>query len=295
MKHTLRGAMTALVTPFKEDGSVDYEGFRENVRFQIKEGIQGLIPLGTTGESPTIHPDEREQIIKICVEESDGNVPIIVGTGTNSTEKTIKITAQAKELGADAALIVTPYYNKPTQEGIYRHFKAIADATEFPIIVYNIKGRTGVNIETPTLKRMSQIKYIVGVKEASGDINQMGDVIEELPASFAVLSGDDSMTLPLMSLGGHGVISVVSNLVPAKVVQMVNYALLGEFDKARNLHFELLPLFKGMFIETNPVPIKEAMNMAGMSGGTYRLPMCEMKPENREKVRNLLKECGIIK
>ncbi len=280
------GAITAMVTPFRE-GEVDYKGLARNVEFQINEGISGLVPLGTTGESPTVHEDERERIIRKVVEVARKRVPVIVGTGTNSTEKTVRHTRQAKELGADAALIVSPYYNKPTQEGLFRHFTHVADAVDIPIIVYNIQGRTGVNIETATLKRIAEHRNIVAVKEASGNTGQMMDVLLEIP-DMDVLSGDDNMTLPLMSLGGKGVISVVSNLLPGKVSMMARYALDGNFAAARKIHFELLPMFKAAFIETNPVPIKAAMDIAGMPAGPCRMPLSPMLPANEEKLRKVV-------
>lgn len=291
----LQGCMTAMVTPLTESGEVNYEGLRQNADFQIENGITGLVPLGTTGESPTIHDDERERIIKTVVDASNGRVPVIVGTGTNSTEKTIKYTKQAKQLGADAALIVSPYYNKPTQEGLYQHFTAVATAAELPIIVYNIQGRTGVNIETATLKRMAENRNIVAVKEASGNLAQMMDVLDQLPGGFTVVSGDDNLTLPLMSLGGKGVISVISNLLPGKVSQMASCALEGDFERARQLHFELLPIFKAAFIETNPIPIKAAMNMSGLPAGPCRLPLCKMMPANEEKLRAVVAKYAVAK
>ncbi len=296
MKMTkFQGCMTAMVTPFTESGDVDYEGLRQNTEFQIKNGITGLVPLGTTGESPTIHDDERERIIKTVIDAANRRVPVIVGTGTNSTEKTIKNTKQAKQLGADAALIVSPYYNKPTQEGLYQHFTTVATAVDLPIIVYNIQSRTGVNIETSTLKRMSEHRNIVAVKEASGNVSQMMDVLDQLPGDFTVVSGDDNLTLPLMSLGGKGVISVISNLLPDKVSQMTSYALEGDFGSARRVHFELLPIFRAAFIETNPVPIKAAMNMAGLPAGPCRLPLCRMMPGNEEKLKAVVSKYAVAR
>ncbi len=283
-----QGCITAMVTPLKETGEVDYEGLRRNVDFQTRHGVSGLVPLGTTGESPTIHDDERDKIIRTVAEQANGRVPVIVGTGTNSTEKTIKYTRQAKSLGADAVLIVSPYYNKPTQEGLYQHFSAVATAVDIPIIVYNIQGRTGVNIETATLKRMAEHRNIVAVKEASGNLSQMMDVLNELPAEFTVISGDDNLTLPLLSLGGMGVISVVSNLLPDKVSSMVKYGLEGDFEAARQIHFELLPFFKAAFIETNPIPIKAAMNMKGLPAGPCRLPLVKLSPQNEDKLRRVV-------
>ncbi len=284
-----------MITPFKDDGSVDYEGLGQNTEFQIENGVSGLVPLGTTGESPTVHDDEREKIIKTVVEAANGRVPVIVGTGTNSTEKTIKYTKQAKLLGADAVLIVSPYYNKPTQEGLYQHFIAVATAVDIPIIVYNIQGRTGVNIETETLRRMAEHSNIVAVKEASGNISQMMDVLSTLPQDFTVLSGDDNMTLPLMSLGGKGVISVVSNLLPDKVSDMCKYALEGDYESAKAIHFELLPIFKAAFIETNPSPIKAAMSMSGLPAGPTRLPLVRMMPTNEEKLRKVVQKYTIAR
>ncbi len=284
-----KGCITAMVTPFDEKGGVDYEGLRQNARFQIENGISGLVPLGTTGESPTISEDERKRVIEAVISEAGKKVHVIPGTGTNSTEKTIKYSKQAEELGADAVLIVSPYYNKPTQEGLYQHFKAVNDAIGIPIIVYNIQGRTGVNIETPTLARIAQLDNVAAVKEASGSISQMMDVIDQIP-KLTALSGDDNMTLPLMAAGGKGVISVVSNLLPRMVSDMVGFALNGDFESARKLHYMLMPIFKGAFIETNPVPIKTAMRLAGMPAGRCRLPLCDMLPQNEEKLKAVLKK-----
>ena len=289
------GAITAMVTPFSQNGEVDYGGLRNNVRFQIKEGISGLLPLGTTGETPTLSAEEKEKVAKAVIEEAGGKVPVLVGTGSYSTKTTIEQTKKAKELGADAALIVSPYYNKPTQEGLYLHFKSVAESVDIPIIIYNIQGRTGVNIETGTLLRLSSIKNIIGVKEASGNINQMMDVINQLPKDFVVLSGDDSLTLPLMSLGGRGVISVVSNLLPKKVSRMVELYLEGKTEEAKKLHYELLPLFRAAFIETNPMPIKAAMSICGMPAGKCRLPLCDLQPQNEEKLKNVLVKMGLVK
>lgn len=292
----IKGTYTALITPFNGD-EIDFTGLRRNISFQIENGIDGLLVLGTTGEAPTITIDEQSEIIRVAIDEIHGRVPLMVGTGVYSTAKTIENTRKAKEAGADIALIVTPYYNKPTDEGIYRHYKAVSDNVEFPVMVYNIQGRTSKNIETGTLKRIAELKNIIGVKEASGNVNQMGDVIRNIALcknDFTVMSGDDSLTLPLIALGGKGVISVVSNLLPEKVVKMVNACLSGDFSFARKLHYELLPVFKGAFIETNPIPIKEAMNLKGMPAGGYRLPICEMTTDNKNKLRILLLEMKII-
>ncbi|MBI2580950.1 4-hydroxy-tetrahydrodipicolinate synthase [Candidatus Woesearchaeota archaeon] len=292
----MEGAITAMVTPFKQDGSLDIAGLEKNVEFQIQQGISGLVPLGTTGESPTVSEEERETIIKTVVAAAAGKVPVIVGTGTNSTEHSIELSRQAEELGADAVLVVSPYYNKPTQEGLYRHFKAIAESIKIPLVVYNIQGRTAVNIETATLARMAQsCSNIIAVKEASGNLAQMMDVLDQLPKAFSVVSGDDNLTLSLMALGGRGVISVVSNLLPKKVSDMCAAAMKGDFAAARELHFELMPIFKTAFIETNPIPIKAAMGMAGLAAGPVRMPLCEMQPANLDKLRAAVQKLGLAK
>jgi 4-hydroxy-tetrahydrodipicolinate synthase len=264
------------------------EALRENVRFQIENGVHGLVPLGTTGESPTIKEEERKLIIKTVVDEVNGKIPVIVGTGTYSTEEAVRLSKEAQDLGADGLLVVAPYYNKPTQEGLYLHFKAISEAVDLPIIVYNIPGRTGVNVEVQTLVRLSQFNNIVAVKEASGNLAQVMDIIEALGDRITVLSGDDNLTLPIMALGGKGVISVISNLLPKPLVELVESALKGDFKKAKELHYQLLPLFKAAFIETNPIPIKTMMNLVGMKAGPCRLPLCNMQPHNLEKVKKIL-------
>jgi 4-hydroxy-tetrahydrodipicolinate synthase len=284
----LSGCITAMITPFDNNLQVDYNGLRSNVKFQIQKEVSGLLPLGTTGESPTINDDEFQKIITTVLEETNGCVPVIVGTGTNSTQKTIEKTKKAEKLGVDAVLIVTPYYNKPTQEGIYRHFKSITESVNIPILIYNIPGRTGTNITTETLIKISKLDNIIGVKEASGNINQMIEVLEKLPEDFIVLSGDDSMTLPLMSVGGKGVISVASNILPDRVLKMVKLANSGKINEASKIHFELMPLFKDLFIETNPIPIKTAMSIVGMPSGNFRLPLCEMNQTNREQLKKTL-------
>jgi len=287
----LTGVYTAIVTPFTQEGHIDHEGLRRNLRFQVEQGVDGVVVLGTTGESPTLSPDEKKQVIQIAVEEVKGQISLLVGTGSYSTQQTLLQTQQAEAEGADAALIVTPYYNKPTQEGIYQHFQAICRATRLPICVYNIQGRTGQNIQTDTLKRIAEFETIIGVKEASGNITQMGDVIETIVAAyphFSVLSGDDALTLPLMALGGHGVISVVSNLVPHAVCALVKAAQAGRFTEARKWHYQLLPLFKSAFIETNPIPIKAAMEWCGMAAGPCRLPLCDLSSTSAQFLQQVV-------
>jgi 4-hydroxy-tetrahydrodipicolinate synthase len=300
MTALLRGAYTALITPMKENGDPDYDGFRELIRFQIDQGIDGLVPLGTTGETPTLEEDEEERLIRIAVEETKGRLPLIVGTGSNSTKYAVKYTRRARELGVDIALVVTPYYNKPNDEGIYRHFEAVAREGGLPVLIYNIAARTGKNIATPLMDRLSRIPGIIGVKEASGDIGQMGDVLREVAAPrraegkpFTVLSGDDALTLPLASLGGDGVISVISNLVPGKVKAMTRLCLEGSFEEARKIHFELVPLIRAAFIETNPVPIKAAMGWAGFPAGPTRLPLGPLSPASGQILRAALEGLNI--
>jgi len=288
MENKFRGVTTALITPFLENGDVDYEGYRANLQHQVKNGINGLLALGTTGETPTLSREEQDKIIKITVEIGKAaSVPVMVGVGTNNTATSIQNAQRAKELGANAILVVTPYYNKPTQEGIFQHFTAIHDAADIPLCVYNIKGRTGTNIETPTLKRISELINVFAVKEASGDINQMMQVLATIPG-LAVISGDDSLTFPLTCLGGQGVISVVSNLFPKQVIKLVNAALEGDIEQARQLHFTLLPMFKGAFVESNPIPIKYAMDQRGLNGGNVRMPLTTISEKNKEVIDALL-------
>jgi len=288
------GVFTALITPFTKDGKLDEQALRKLVDFQIDQGIDGLVPVGTTGESPTLSPEETEQVIRIVVEQTGGRVPVIAGTGSNCTDKAIHMTEKAKQIGATASLQVAPYYNKPTGEGFFRHFTAIADAVDLPMVVYNIPGRTGKNIENPVMLKLAQYKNIVAVKEASGNISQMMDLIAKKPKDFAVLSGDDNLTYPLMALGGKGVISVASNAVPDRMKDLTHSALKGDWDRARKLHYELLPLFKAIFLETNPIPIKATMAMKGFVEEVYRLPMCPMSAENKKALTEVLKQLKIL-
>jgi 4-hydroxy-tetrahydrodipicolinate synthase len=299
MMKEFRGAYTALITPMKDSGEVDYEAFRRLINFQLEEGIDGLVPLGTTGETPTLDEEEEEKLIRIVIDEVKGKVPVIIGAGSNSTRHMALYVKRARDMGADAALVVTPYYNKPNDDGLIRHFQAAAEPS-LPIVVYNIASRTGRNIPTPLMEKIAQIPGIAGVKEASGDLGQMADVINNIALplkkegrSFAVLSGDDGMTLPLAALGGGGVISVISNLVPAKVKALTRACLSGDFEEGRRLHFELLPLVKAAFIETNPVPIKAAMTWAGFPGGPCRLPLGRLEAKNEASLREAMKGLGI--
>ncbi|MDR2468709.1 MAG: 4-hydroxy-tetrahydrodipicolinate synthase [Spirochaetaceae bacterium] len=296
----LRGAWTALVTPMKQSGEIDVENWRELIRRQIAAGIDGIVPIGTTGETPTLDEAEEEELIRIAVNEAAGQVPVMVGTGSNSTKHATAYCERAKRLGADMALVVTPYYNKPNDSGLIRHFEAVGEIG-LPIVIYNIAGRTGRNIPTALMMKLAEIPAVVGVKEASGDINQMGEVLRLVRAQrraqgkdFAVLSGDDGLTLPLMALGGDGVISVISNLVPDRVAALTNAALKGDFEAARAIHFELLPFIHAAFIETNPVPIKYALNFAGFSAGPCRLPLGELSAENRRVIEHEIRMLGMV-
>lgn len=289
-----RGTYTALITPFATDGSVDYDALERLIGQQVAAGIEGLIILGTTGESPTISHEESQEILQRSVQAANGQLQIVAGVGSNSTEKTVAAAKEAAAIGVDGLLVVNPYYNKPSQEGLYQHFKASAEATDVPVILYNIAGRTGVNLSTDTLLRLVDLPTIVAVKEASGDLGQMMDVIDQTPDNFAVLSGDDNMTYPLITVGGHGVISVISNLLPAKTKEMVDAALAGDYDRARALHYELLPVMRACFMETNPLPIKTALALRGDVQEEFRLPLCKMEAGNKEKLRAILSEHSLI-
>jgi 4-hydroxy-tetrahydrodipicolinate synthase len=289
-----QGSFVALVTPFR-DGRIDEAKLRELVEFHATHGTDGLVPCGTTGESPTLTHDEHERVVELVVEAARKRLPVIAGTGSNSTAETIDRTRHAERAGADGALVVNPYYNKPTQEGLYRHFRAVADSVALPIITYNIAGRTAVNVETTTIARLARdCRNIVGVKEASGSLDQMSQVIAACGPNFCVLSGDDNLTLPLMAVGGHGVISVIANLLPRETADMVHAALESDFKRARELHYRLFPMARAAFLETNPIPIKEAMAMAGMLEPEYRLPMCRMSDANRETLRGVLRQYALV-
>jgi 4-hydroxy-tetrahydrodipicolinate synthase len=295
MSQAFQGSNVALVTPFR-NGKVDEAKLRELVEFHVQHGTDGLVPCGTTGESPGLSHDEHRRVIELVVETAARRIPVIAGTGSNSTAHTIELTRHAEQAGASAALVVNPYYNKPTQEGLYRHFRAVAEAVALPIFVYNIQSRTAVNVETETLARLSRdCRNIVGVKEASGSLDQMSQVIAACGADFTVLSGDDNLTLPLMAIGGRGVISVIANIVPRETADMTRAALDGDWKRARDLHYKLYPLARAAFLETNPIPIKEAMAMAGMIEPEFRLPMCRMSDANRERLRAVLKPYGLVK
>lgn len=286
----LSGSIVALVTPFNKNKKLDLAGLQKNILFQLKNKTNGFVPCGTTGESPTLTEAEWEQVVRTTINTVNGKKPVIPGTGTNSTEKTIHLTQKAKELGADACLVVAPYYNKPTQEGLYQHYRAIAKSVKLPIIIYNIPGRTGVNILPKTFERLYKefSEDIIGVKEASGSLDQVTEIINRCGKDFTILSGDDSLTLPILSVGGKGVISVIANIVPKQMVEMIDRYFKGETKKASELNQKLSPLYKAMFIETNPIPIKYAMSVMGMPSGPMRLPLTPPSAENQKIIREAL-------
>jgi 4-hydroxy-tetrahydrodipicolinate synthase len=283
-----RGTFTALVTPFTSGDAIDYEAFDRLLHQQMAGGVQGVVLLGTTGESPTVTDTERDELLRFTMKRAKGRMLVVVGTGSNSTSVSIAHSRHAAELGADALLIVNPYYNKPTQAGLLAHFRAIADAVSVPIILYNIAGRTGVNLATETVVQLAEHPRIIGVKEASGDIPQMMNVLHRTPDNFLVLSGDDMLTFPLLALGGDGVVSVLSNLLPAEISSMVTAAANGDWEKARRLHFQLLPMLHACLIETNPLPIKTALALRGIVREQFRLPLCLMQSHNRRTLEELL-------
>ena len=291
----LKGIYTALVTPFK-DGKLDEKAFRDLIEFQLKGGINGVVPCGTTGEAPTLSYEEHEKVIELAVKYVHGKVPVIAGTGSNSTQEAIELTEGAKKLGADFCLLTTPYYNKPNQEGLYQHFKAIAEAVNIPLILYNIPGRTGINMTPETTFRLSKIKNIVGIKEAAGSLAQVSDIYRLTKGTFAILSGDDNLFLPMMSVGAVGVISVASNIMPKELQSLYRAFLIEKnIKKAMSIHTRLMPLFQGMFIETNPIPIKEAMAYMGMLKKELRLPLCPLSDANSRLIKGLLDEYGLLK
>jgi 4-hydroxy-tetrahydrodipicolinate synthase len=288
------GTGTALVTPFRTDGSLDETALRSLVKRQLDAGINFLVPCGTTGESPTLAHAEHLRVVELTLEIAKGKVPVLAGAGGYNTAEVISLAKELQHLGADGILSVTPYYNKPTQEGLFQHFKAIASAVNLPIILYSVQGRTGVNIEPSTVLRLSQIQNIVGIKEASGNISQMGAILNLVPKDFLVLSGDDSLTLPLISLGGRGLISVASNEIPAEMTRLVQSALSGNFAEARRLHFQYLSLMDINFVESNPIPVKAALAEMGLLQPVWRLPLVSPKPENLARSRAVLESLNLI-
>jgi 4-hydroxy-tetrahydrodipicolinate synthase len=290
----LTGTGTALVTPFRRDGALDEPTLRALIKRQIDAGINFLVPCGTTGESPTLTHQEHLRVVEIAVELAKGKVPVLAGAGGYNTAEVIALARELAELGANGILSVTPYYNKPTQEGLYQHFRAIAEAVSLPIILYSVQGRTGVNIEPPTIQRLSQIKNIIGIKEASGSISQMSTILNAVPEDFLVLSGDDAITLPLIALGGRGVISVASNEIPAEMTALTRLALAGDFAGARQIHRRFLPLMEINFVESNPIPVKTALAEMRLLEPVWRLPLVAPKPENRARIRAVLESLNLI-
>jgi 4-hydroxy-tetrahydrodipicolinate synthase len=294
MSLEIRGCGTALVTPFRKDGSVDEAALRRLVQFQLREGIDFLVPCGTTGENPTLEHGEYLGVIRVVIEEAGAKVPIVAGVGGNYTRKICDLACEVEGLGVQGILSVAPYYNKPTQEGLYQHFKAIAESIDLPVILYNVPGRTASNIEPATVARLAQIPNIIGIKEASGSIVQQMEVLNAVPPGFRVLSGDDTFTFPLMALGGQGVICTTSNQIPAPMTKLTHLLLDGKYDEARKLHFQLLPLMQANFLETNPGPVKAGLAMMGMIEEVYRLPMVPMKSENRARLEKVMAAQGLL-
>lgn len=288
------GSYVALVTPFKDDESLDEAKLKELIQFQIEGGTHGIVPCGTTGESPALSETEHDRVVEITVDTVNGQVPVIAGTGSNSTTRTLRATKHAKAAGADAALIVTPYYNKPTQEGLYAHYMKIADSVDIPIVVYNVPGRCGTDILSPTIARLAEHPNIVALKEATGELKRASEVVNLCPEDFVVLSGDDVNTLPIMAVGGKGVISVVANVAPSDIADMCNAFHSGNLELARKLHYKTLPLAVDLFIETNPIPAKTALMLMGKLNGQLRLPLAPMSDSNLDSLRNTLQESGLV-
>ncbi|MGC4097435.1 MAG: 4-hydroxy-tetrahydrodipicolinate synthase [Nitrospira sp.] len=287
------GSLVAIVTPFRQ-GKVDERALAELIEWQIADGTNGIVPCGTTGESATLSHNEHNRVIELTVEVVRRRVPVIAGTGSNSTEEAIALTKHAKQAGADGALLITPYYNKPTQEGLYRHYKAIAEAVDLPLVLYNIPGRTGVNMLPSTIARLSAIRTIVGVKEGSGSVQQASDIVQMCGDRLTVLAGDDSLTLPMMAVGGKGVITVTANIVPKEMAGLVQSFAAGRIDDARKIHFKLSPLFSALFFETNPIPVKEALGLMRKIDPELRLPLCPMAQDTRERLICVLKDAALI-
>jgi len=286
-----RGVFPAIITPFLKDESLDEEGLRRNIEYLSRTGIAGIVPCGTTGESATLTFEEHKKVVEIAVEAS--KVPVIAGTGSNNTAEALELTRHAAKAGADAALLITPYYNKPNDKGMFEHFKKIAEKSDIPIVLYNVPKRNGIDLKPELVARLSQVKNIVAIKEASGSLSQQSQIIEQTRGSgFVLLSGDDDLTLPTMALGGQGVVSVVANVAPRKTVAMVDALLKGDMEKARVLHYELAPLVRAMFLETNPIPVKTAHKYLGLANGPLRLPLGEMAPEREAKLKEIVERLG---
>ena len=287
------GILTALVTPFR-DGDLDEEALRDLIERQIEAGVDGLVPCGSTGESATLSHSEHEIVVEIAVQAARGRVPVVAGTGSNDTAAAIELTRHAKRAGADGALLISPYYNKPTQQGIVEHYAAVACAAQLPLLIYNIPGRTGSNILPATMARLADIEHVVGVKEACGDLGQVSELIARCPDDFDVLSGDDALTLALLAIGARGVISTASNVVPLEMCELVRAFRAGDATRARAIHYQLLPLFDALFCETNPIPVKTALHLMDQIGPEIRLPLTPIEERNRERLQVVLKELGVV-
>lgn len=287
------GSLVAIVTPFRK-GKVDERALADLIEWQIASGTNGIVPCGTTGESATLSHDEHNRVIELTVEVVRRRVPVVAGTGSNSTDEAIALTKHAKQAGADGALLITPYYNKPTQEGLYRHYRAVAEAVDLPLVLYNIPGRTGVNMLPATIARLTTLPTIVGVKEGSGSVQQASDLVQMCGNRLTVLAGDDALTLPMMAVGGKGVITVTANIMPAEMAGLVKAFTEGKIEEARRIHFKLSPLFAALFIETNPIPVKEALSLMGKIDPELRLPLCPMAQDTREKLIQALKDASLI-
>ncbi|NPA62046.1 MAG: 4-hydroxy-tetrahydrodipicolinate synthase [Methanococci archaeon] len=286
-----KGVYPAIITPFK-NGDVDFEGLEDHLNFLIENGVSGVVAVGTTGESPTLSHEEHKKVIEKVVDIANGKIQVIAGAGSNCTREAVELSIFAEDVGADAILSITPYYNKPTQEGLKKHFEKIAQSVNIPIVLYNVPSRTALNLEPRTVKILSEeYSNISAVKEANPNLSQVSELIQN---GITVLSGNDELTLPIISLGGQGVVSVVANIVPKEFVEMVDSALKGDFEKAREIHYKLFPLMKAMFIETNPIPVKTALNMMGRPAGELRLPLCEMSSEHKQVLEKILKDLGLI-
>ena len=286
-----RGVLPAIITPFKDDYSLDEEGLRRNIEFLQESGVSGIVPCGTTGESATLTFEEHKRVVEIAIDCA--TVPVIAGTGSNNTREALELTLHAADAGADAALLITPYYNKPNDRGMFEHYKIIAESCDIPIILYNVPKRTGADLRPDLVKKLAGLENIIGIKEASGSISQVSQVIEQTrETGFIVLSGDDDMTLPIMALGGAGVISVVANVAPRKTVEMVEAMARGDLDEARKLHFQLAPLVRSMFLETNPIPVKAACRLMGLAAGPLRLPLAPMSPDKENTLKDIVERLG---
>lgn len=289
----LKGCYVAIITPFDQNGKIDEEALRKHVNFLVEKGVAGIVPCGTTGESATLSWEEHNRVIDIVINEVNGRVKIIAGAGSNNTAESISAARHAQKSGADAILCITPYYNRPTQEGLYQHYKSIASNVDIPIVVYNVPGRTGTNLLPETLERLCEMPTIVAVKEASGNVSQISQIHSRCKERLQILSGDDALTLPILSVGGIGVISVVSNIVPEKMCNLIDAFFAGNFPLALKIHEELLPLNAAMFLETNPIPVKTAMSIMGLSGSTFRLPLVSMNENNKQALINVLKKYNL--